>query len=132
VPYPPCTPAAHYARAGRGVTVFRLKYRDPARCCRQVTQPPHIAGPLAHIFESEGLSPRTALIKFYLDNINSILLPGLAIARQTFSLVPSSETSVIILTLQVSTGTWPLRDGKHVLTAKSKTKIYPIENESLC
>jgi hypothetical protein len=35
VPYPPCT-----------VTVFWLKYLDPARCCSRVTQPPHIAGPL--------------------------------------------------------------------------------------
>ena len=35
VPYPPCT-----------VTTFWLKYQDPARCCRRVTQPPHIAGPL--------------------------------------------------------------------------------------
>ena len=34
-PYPPCT-----------VTVYWLKYRDPARCCRRVTQPPFIAGPL--------------------------------------------------------------------------------------
>jgi len=34
-PYPPCT-----------VTASRLKYQDPARCLRRVTQPPHIAGPL--------------------------------------------------------------------------------------
>jgi hypothetical protein len=34
-PYPPCT-----------VTVFWLKYQDPVRCLRRVTQPPHIAGPL--------------------------------------------------------------------------------------
>jgi hypothetical protein len=34
-PYPPCT-----------VTISRLKYQDPARCCRRVTQPPFIAGPL--------------------------------------------------------------------------------------
>jgi hypothetical protein len=53
------------------------------------TATPHTTGPLAHIFESEGLSPRTALIKFYLDNINSTLLPGLALARQTFALAPS-------------------------------------------
>jgi len=46
---PPCTPAAHYARAGRGVTVYWLKYLDPTRCCRRVTQPPHTAGPLAFI-----------------------------------------------------------------------------------
>jgi len=38
-PYPPCT-----------VTAFWLKYQDPARCLRRVTQPPHIAGPLAQIF----------------------------------------------------------------------------------
>jgi hypothetical protein len=44
--YPPCTPAAHCARAGRGVTAFWLKYQDPARCLRRVTQPPHIAGQL--------------------------------------------------------------------------------------
>jgi len=48
-PYPPCTPAAHYARAGRGVTAFWLKYHDPARMLRRVTQPPHIAGPLSAI-----------------------------------------------------------------------------------
>ena len=34
-PYPPCT-----------VTVFWLKYQDPTRCLRRLTQPPHIAGPL--------------------------------------------------------------------------------------
>jgi hypothetical protein len=35
VPYPPCT----------GTTLW-LKYLDPARMLRRVTQPPHIAGPL--------------------------------------------------------------------------------------
>ena len=34
-PYPPCT-----------VTALCLKYQDPTRCSRRVTQPPHIAGPL--------------------------------------------------------------------------------------
>jgi len=34
-PYPPCT-----------VTALWLKYQDPARMLRRVTQPPHIAGPL--------------------------------------------------------------------------------------
>jgi len=34
-PYPPCT-----------VIALWLKYQDPARCLRRVTQPPHIAGPL--------------------------------------------------------------------------------------
>jgi hypothetical protein len=43
---PPCTPAAHSVRAGRGVTAYWLKYQDPARMLRRVTQPPHIAGPL--------------------------------------------------------------------------------------
>jgi hypothetical protein len=66
------------------VIAFRLKYQDPARCFRRVTQPPHIAGPLAHIFESQRLSPRTALIKFYLDNINSTFLSGLTLARFDF------------------------------------------------
>jgi len=37
-PYPPCT-----------VTASRLKYQDPARMLRRVTQPPHIAGPLGVI-----------------------------------------------------------------------------------
>jgi hypothetical protein len=37
-PYPPCT-----------VTALWLKYQDPARCCRRVTQPPFIAVPLAKI-----------------------------------------------------------------------------------
>jgi len=50
---------------------------------RRVTQPPHIAGPLAHIFGAVRLSPRAVLIKFYLDNINSTHIPGPAIARQT-------------------------------------------------
>ena len=36
-PYPPCTPAAHYARAGRGVTAFWLKHQDRDRCLRRVT-----------------------------------------------------------------------------------------------
>jgi len=34
-PYPPCT-----------VTAFWLKKTGRGRCCRRVTQPPHIAGPL--------------------------------------------------------------------------------------
>ena len=38
MPYPPCT-----------VTNNWLKYQDPARCLRRVTQPPHIAGPLPNI-----------------------------------------------------------------------------------
>jgi hypothetical protein len=37
-PYPPCT-----------VTAFWLKYRDRDRMLRRVTQPSHIAGPLAVI-----------------------------------------------------------------------------------
>jgi hypothetical protein len=35
-PYPPCT-----------VTALWLKYQDRDRMLRRVTQPPHIAGPLA-------------------------------------------------------------------------------------
>src|SRR4030042_1929456 len=31
------------------LTAFWLKNRDSARCCRRVTQPPHIAGPLGAI-----------------------------------------------------------------------------------
>jgi hypothetical protein len=41
-PYPPCT-----------VTNFWLKFLDPARCSRRVTQPPFIAGPLAAISNQE-------------------------------------------------------------------------------
>jgi hypothetical protein len=36
-PYPPCTVIRQLAE---------LKYQDPARMLRRVTQPPHIAGPL--------------------------------------------------------------------------------------
>ena len=43
-PYPPCLTGA--ARQACTVTAYWLKYRDPARCLRRVTQPPHIAGPL--------------------------------------------------------------------------------------
>ena len=41
-PYPPCT-----------VTAYRLKYQDPARMLRRVTQPPHIAGPLGVIVDNK-------------------------------------------------------------------------------
>jgi hypothetical protein len=41
-PYPPCT-----------VTALWLKYQDPARCLRRVTQPPHIAVPLCGIRGTE-------------------------------------------------------------------------------
>jgi hypothetical protein len=37
-PYPPCT-----------VTALWLKYQDPARMLRRVTQPPFIAGPLVQM-----------------------------------------------------------------------------------
>ena len=33
----------------RSAQDFWLKYQDPARCLRRVTQPTHIAGPLAHL-----------------------------------------------------------------------------------
>ena len=49
-PYPPCTG-----------TAFWLKYLDPARMLRRVTQPPHIAGPLQVIAQKNCLTP-------YLDN----------------------------------------------------------------
>jgi hypothetical protein len=48
------------------------------------TATPYTTEPLAHIFVAVGLSLRAVLIKFYHDNINSALLPGLALARQTF------------------------------------------------
>jgi hypothetical protein len=48
VPYPPCTG-----------TIFWLKYQDPARSLRRVTQPPFIAGPLCGI-----ASPKTSYQHF--------------------------------------------------------------------
>jgi hypothetical protein len=40
------------------VTAFWLKYQDSARMLRRVTQPPHIAGPLAKMCnEKIGLAP---------------------------------------------------------------------------
>ena len=43
---------------------------------RQVTQPTPIAGPLAQIFQTHGLSPRTDFTMFRLDKIVSALLSG--------------------------------------------------------
>jgi hypothetical protein len=43
VPYPPCTVIRQLAE---------LKYQDPARMLRRVTQPPHIAGPLGGIADN--------------------------------------------------------------------------------
>jgi len=53
-PYPPCT-----------VTAFWLKYRDPARMLRRVTQPPHIAGPLGTI---DGPLGQNSVLKENLPN----------------------------------------------------------------
>jgi hypothetical protein len=50
---------------------------------RQVTQTPHIAGPLAQIFQTHELSPRAFYNLFHLEKIISALLPGLALARET-------------------------------------------------
>jgi hypothetical protein len=57
-PYPPCT-----------VTAFWLKYQDRDRMLRRVTQPPHIAGPLAQIFgnQDDELAIPPSLIKSQLD-----------------------------------------------------------------
>jgi hypothetical protein len=41
MPYPPCTVTLRSAQG------FWLKYQDPTWCLRRVSQPPHIAGPLA-------------------------------------------------------------------------------------
>jgi len=63
-PYPPCT-----------VTAFWLKYQDPDRCFRRVTQPPHIAGPLgamgrlsANLIASLKLIPDTNVVKMSYNN----------------------------------------------------------------
>jgi len=53
-PYPPCTG-----------TIFRLKNQDTARCCRRVTQPPFIAGPLGVKTLAHN---KFSFIKIYLDN----------------------------------------------------------------
>jgi len=54
-PYPPCTGTAYW-----------LKFMDTARMLRQVTQPPHIAGPLGII----GSAQRDNFLKMrhYLNN----------------------------------------------------------------
>ena len=66
-PYPPCTPAALRRladRAGRGVTAYRLKYRDRDRMLRRVTQPPHIAGPLAKMLDDSELATHFTMTNF--------------------------------------------------------------------
>jgi predicted alpha/beta superfamily hydrolase len=63
-PYPPCT-----------VTAFWLKYQDPVRMLRRVTQPPHIAGPLCLTYKL------TATMKTLL--ISCIL--GLSLLGNVFS-----------------------------------------------
>jgi len=56
-PYPPCTVIRQLAE---------LKYQDPARCCRRVTQPPFIAGPLAAIL------PTILTLKFLTKRYKSV------------------------------------------------------------
>jgi hypothetical protein len=73
---------------------FLAKVPGPCPVQRQVTPTNFIAGPLAQIFVAVRLSPRTVLIKFYLYNNNSALLPGSALARQTAG-PPSQDSSVI-------------------------------------
>jgi hypothetical protein len=46
-PYSPRTPATRFARAGRGVTAYWLKYHDSGRMLRRVTLTNYTAGPLA-------------------------------------------------------------------------------------
>ena len=49
------------------MTAYRLKYQDSARCLRRVTQPPHIAGPLATIaFDLETYLRRINSVEFCL------------------------------------------------------------------
>jgi len=66
-PYPPCT-----------VTDFWLKYQDPGRMLRRVTQPPHIAGPLAQIFYHVAIMPSLRVYNVGLDNKNTAIIQGLA------------------------------------------------------
>jgi hypothetical protein len=50
---------------------------------RRVTQPPHIAGPLAQIFQLSELSLRAMFKMFCLDKIITEFTPGPALTRQT-------------------------------------------------
>ena len=69
-PYPPCT-----------VTGYRLKYQDPARCLRRVTQPPHIAGPL-------WLSASDLRDRYFLDNKRLTITPmSIYLIAKTASIV---------------------------------------------
>jgi hypothetical protein len=62
-PYPPCT-----------VTAFWPTGTDLWRCCRRVTQPPHIAGPLGVRVCAR---QKVSIIKFRLDIKTSGKLSGL-------------------------------------------------------
>src|SRR5512133_4119136 len=76
-PYPPCT-----------VTAFWLKYQEPTRCLLRVTQPPHIAGPLAHIISY--LQPsRLAKINLFLLSFQPSIETSPSLRRRTFA--PSLE-----------------------------------------
>ena len=107
-PYPPCT-----------VTVFWLKNTGRGRCLRRVTQPPHIAGPLAQIFQTHGLSPRAVYKMFCINKIVYALIQGPA-PRSIYNL-PSlrhQEATAIRLTILLFTGTLLSRDEQIlVLTA---------------
>jgi len=99
-PYPPCTG-----------TIFWLKYQDPARMPRRVTQPPFIAGPLAQISKSETVSHRALFNMFRLDKIVSALIPGPA--PRSIDNLPSrrhQQATVIKLTILLFTGTLPSCD----------------------
>jgi len=61
-PYPPCT-----------VTAFWLKYQDPARMLRRVTQPPHIAGPLGVIKSNRNMIISDNTIYYFTSTIAQVL-----------------------------------------------------------
>ena len=80
-----------------GLSTVKTNYRDPwlfyrlpglakttpPRRCRQLTKPPGHWHIYLWLWD---LAPRAVLIKLYLNNLNSALLPGPALARQTIGL----------------------------------------------
>jgi len=59
---PPCTPAAPYARAGRGVTALWLKYQDRDRMLRRVTRHPCKLAPSLKLPARQFLNARPSLL----------------------------------------------------------------------
>ena len=103
-PYPPCT-----------VTALWLKYQDPARCCRRVTQPPHIAGPL--VASRNGLQHTDTILKLLIMK-PSILTIAILLSVNSFSqkrFISIDNTKIWINTI----GTENRKDGQPVIIFES-------------